>query len=134
MLPWSVIPIAGMSSRFASANIGATFAAPSSIEYSVWLWRCTNELLIGPPVYGRAPPVLGVSRAVSSCVSGHRHGVQQAMRKDSAELLGYQHHVRRIVDETGVEAHAPRHRVQHVDDGPRRGARWQLAARDRLDH
>jgi hypothetical protein len=35
MFPWSVIPMAGISSRWASASIGAIFAAPSSIEYSV---------------------------------------------------------------------------------------------------
>jgi hypothetical protein len=35
MFPWSVMPIAGISSRCASANMGLTFAAPSSIEYSV---------------------------------------------------------------------------------------------------
>ena len=57
------MPIAGISSRCASASIGVIFAAPSSIEYSVWLCRCTKEEeFIGPPVYGGAPTVLGVSR------------------------------------------------------------------------
>src|ERR1700685_3165074 len=55
MLPWSVIPIADISSRCASASMGETFAAPSNIEYSVWLCRCTNDLLIGTPVYDRTP-------------------------------------------------------------------------------
>src|SRR3546814_362628 len=66
MLPWSVIPMAGISRRWASATIGLTFAAPSSIEYSVWLCRCTNEALIGWPVYWCAPTVPGVSHDVSS--------------------------------------------------------------------
>src|SRR5215218_1240381 len=69
MFPWSVMPIAGISSRCASASMGLTFAAPSSIEYSVWLCRCTKdreeEPLIGWPVYDRAPTDLGVSRCVS---------------------------------------------------------------------
>src|SRR5207248_3898419 len=43
MLPWSVMPTAGMPSRAASANRGAIFAAPSSIEYSVWTCRWTKE-------------------------------------------------------------------------------------------
>jgi hypothetical protein len=41
------------------------FAAPSSIEYSVWLCRCTKEEFIGTPVYDRSPTDLGVSRCVS---------------------------------------------------------------------
>src|SRR5277367_4876773 len=65
MLPWSVIPIADISSRCASASIGPTFAAPSNIEYSVWLCRCTNDWLIGTPVYGRAPTH---PRRVGKCV------------------------------------------------------------------
>src|SRR5690349_9799471 len=76
MFPWSVIPIAGICNRCASASIGLTFAAPSSIEYSVWLCRCTKEalralargaegLVIGTPVYDRDPTDLGVSRCVS---------------------------------------------------------------------
>src|SRR5579872_3407785 len=65
MLPWSVIPIADISSRCASASMGAIFAAPSNIEYSVWLCRCTNEGFIGTPVYGRAPTHL---RRVAECV------------------------------------------------------------------
>src|ERR1700744_6539051 len=60
MFPWSVIPIAGISSRCASANIGEIFAAPSSIEYSVWLCRRTkDEWFIGTPVYDRAPTCFG---------------------------------------------------------------------------
>ncbi|SKV08386.1 Uncharacterised protein [Mycobacteroides abscessus subsp. abscessus] len=43
MFPWSVMPTADMPSRSTSASIGLIFAAPSSIEYSVWLCRCTNE-------------------------------------------------------------------------------------------
>src|ERR1700742_2302079 len=66
MFPWSVIPIAGISSRCASANIGVIFAAPSSIEYSVWLCRCTKEdWFIGTPVYDRPPTHL---RRVAECV------------------------------------------------------------------
>ena len=43
-----------------------TFAAPSSIEYSVWLCRCTkDDGFIGSPVYGRPP----TSSRVSECVS-----------------------------------------------------------------
>src|ERR1700761_4716681 len=69
MLPWSVIPIADISSRCASASIGAIFAAPSNIEYSVWLCRCTkdreDEPFIGTPVYDRAPTR---TRGVAACV------------------------------------------------------------------
>src|ERR1700689_3575458 len=65
MLPWSVIPIAGICSRCASASMGATFAAPSNIEYSVWLCRCTNDWLIGTPVYDRPPTR---PRRVAECV------------------------------------------------------------------
>src|SRR5580693_4438813 len=84
MLPWSVIPIADISSRCASASIGATFAAPSNIEYSVWLCRCTKDARCGgtsrlrgtlarradgsvieTPVYGRAPTR---PRRVGECV------------------------------------------------------------------
>src|SRR3979490_1946189 len=46
MLPWSVMATAGMPSRCASANRGATLAAPWSIEYSVGTCRCTKD----PPV------------------------------------------------------------------------------------
>jgi hypothetical protein len=35
MLPWSVMPTAGMPRRAVSAISGLIFAAPSSIEYSV---------------------------------------------------------------------------------------------------
>ena len=35
MLPWSVIPTAGMPRREASANSGSICAIPSSIENSV---------------------------------------------------------------------------------------------------
>src|SRR5271165_1312231 len=65
MLPWSVIPIADISSRCASASIGAIFAAPSNIEYSVWLCRCTKDWFIETPVYGRAPTT---PRRVGVCV------------------------------------------------------------------
>ncbi|BAW05762.1 hypothetical protein NSERUTF1_2582 [Nocardia seriolae] len=37
-MPTAVIP-----SLVASLNKGVIFAAPSSIEYSVWLWRWTND-------------------------------------------------------------------------------------------
>jgi hypothetical protein len=42
-LPWSVMPTAGMPRRAASAKRGAIFAAPSSIEYSVWTCKWTKE-------------------------------------------------------------------------------------------
>ena len=45
MFPWSVIATAGMPSSLARAASLAIFAAPSSIEYSVWTCRCTNESL-----------------------------------------------------------------------------------------
>src|SRR3984893_2325467 len=65
MFPWSVIPIAGICNRCASASIGVIFAAPSNIEYSVWLCRCTKDEFIGRSVYGGPPTLLGVSRCVS---------------------------------------------------------------------
>jgi hypothetical protein len=43
--------VVGISNRYASVSIGVTFAAPSTIDYSVWLCRCTNgEEFIGRPV------------------------------------------------------------------------------------
>ncbi|CFR85857.1 Uncharacterised protein [Mycobacterium tuberculosis] len=70
MFPWSVIPTAGIPSRSTSASMGVIFAAPSSIEYSVWLCRCTkedpaDEPLIGTPVYDRGPTPFG---RVAKCV------------------------------------------------------------------
>ena len=49
MLPWSVTPTAGMPCRETSSASRSIFAIPSSIEYSVWLWRCTKlELAMAP--------------------------------------------------------------------------------------
>ncbi len=42
MLPWSLIAMAGMPCLSASANSLPFFAAPSSIEYSVWTCRCAK--------------------------------------------------------------------------------------------
>src|ERR1700757_5085459 len=42
MTPWSVRPIAGISSSAARATIAWMRLAPSSSEYSVWLWRWTK--------------------------------------------------------------------------------------------
>jgi len=39
----SVVASAGICWRAASANRSSMRAAPSSIEYSVWTCRCTNE-------------------------------------------------------------------------------------------
>src|SRR6185437_12490238 len=88
MLPWSVIPIAGICSRCASASIGETFAAPSNIEYSVWLCRCTNDLLIGTTVYDRTPthtrllaecvvPSCRLTSAARRCLDRFRQGTRQ---------------------------------------------------------
>ncbi|GAA3132155.1 hypothetical protein GCM10020001_062970 [Nonomuraea salmonea] len=49
MLPWSLIAIAGISSRSASLNSGFSFAAPSSMLYSVCTCRCTKDLLTRSP-------------------------------------------------------------------------------------
>ena len=43
MLPWSVMPTAGCPSAAAAATTSPIRDAPSSIEYSVWRWRWTNE-------------------------------------------------------------------------------------------
>src|SRR4051812_22027081 len=43
MLPWSVIPTAGIPSRTAAETTSSMREAPSSIEYSVWRCRWTNE-------------------------------------------------------------------------------------------
>ena len=43
MLPWSVMPSAGWPSATALATSSSRRAAPSSIENSVWTWRCVNE-------------------------------------------------------------------------------------------
>ena len=45
MFPWSVMPTAGWPSAAAVATTSWMRAAPSSIEYSVCRWRCTNDLL-----------------------------------------------------------------------------------------
>src|SRR5579863_2592182 len=42
--PWSVIASAGMSSSAARATMAGMRLAPSSSEYSVWLWRWTKVL------------------------------------------------------------------------------------------
>jgi hypothetical protein len=43
--------VAGISNRCASVSIGVTFAAPSTIDYSVWLCKCTKgEEFIGRTV------------------------------------------------------------------------------------
>src|SRR6185295_4019714 len=44
MTPWSVIPSAGISSSAARATKAGMRLAPSSSEYSVWLWRWTKVL------------------------------------------------------------------------------------------
>ncbi len=59
-LPWSVIASAGMPIRAVSANRSVSRAAPSSIEYSVWTCRCTNESLADRDTardYAAAPTV-----------------------------------------------------------------------------
>src|SRR4051812_26248445 len=53
MLPWSVIATAGMPRRWASTNRSLSRAAPSSIEYSVCTWRCTNESDTQGPLLSR---------------------------------------------------------------------------------
>src|SRR5579871_3484962 len=72
MTPWSVRAIAGISSSAARATMAGMRLAPSSSEYSVWLWRWTKLFgacgivlvglaetprLVYPP--GRRPPVCG---------------------------------------------------------------------------
>src|SRR5207248_711534 len=42
MTPWSVSPIAGIPSSAARDTIAGMRLAPSSSEYSVWLWRWTK--------------------------------------------------------------------------------------------
>src|SRR5256885_2488424 len=42
MTPWSVMPRAGISSSAARATRAGMRLAPSSSEYSVWLWRWTK--------------------------------------------------------------------------------------------
>ena len=48
MFPWSVIPTAGCPSAITVAITSGTRAAPSSIEYSVCVCRCTNDGFHGP--------------------------------------------------------------------------------------
>ena len=43
MFPWSVMPSAGWPSSTAAWTRSSTRAAPSSIENSVWVWRCVND-------------------------------------------------------------------------------------------
>ncbi len=54
MLPWSLIATAGMPWRSTSAISLLFFAAPSSIENSVWTCRWTKELLPEPEPDGTA--------------------------------------------------------------------------------
>jgi hypothetical protein len=46
MLPWSVMATAPMPCRSHSAKSSLSLAAPSSIEYSVCTWRCTNDSVV----------------------------------------------------------------------------------------
>src|SRR4051812_7759724 len=46
MLPWSVMPTAGMPPRTAAVTTSSMRDAPSSIEYSVCRCRWTNESLM----------------------------------------------------------------------------------------
>ncbi len=50
-LPWSVIATAGIFCSAAACTSGPTRAAPSSIEYSLWTWRWTNESLRGTGLF-----------------------------------------------------------------------------------
>src|SRR6266536_1418631 len=65
-LPWLVIASAGIPIRLVSANRSVSWAAPSSTEYSVCTWRCTNAsgaagkgdyafLHCGPDTFGARP-------------------------------------------------------------------------------
>src|SRR4029077_9826007 len=49
MFPWSVVPTAGWPSEAAAATTSPIRDAPSSIEYSVWRCRWTNESVRAPP-------------------------------------------------------------------------------------
>ena len=64
------------------------FAAPSSIEYSVWLCRCTKDRIeesIGSSVYGDPLTLLGVSPA---CVSVSSAGAAAApLRRPAARSV-----------------------------------------------
>ena len=60
MFPWSVMPTAGWPSAAAVATTSVIRAAPSSIEYSVCRWRCTNDLAQRRP----PPRSTAVSRPV----------------------------------------------------------------------
>src|SRR6478672_2263909 len=60
MLPWSVMPRAGWPSATALATRSSRRAAPSSIENSVWTWRCVNE----SPTW--AWPPLGIDRWIAN--------------------------------------------------------------------
>src|SRR5579863_5144275 len=60
--PWSVIASAGMSSSAARATRAGMRLAPSSSEYSVWLWRWTNVLgACGIVLAGLADPADSLS-------------------------------------------------------------------------
>ena len=65
MFPWSVIPTAGCPSAAAVAITSATRAAPSSIEYSVWRCRWTNELATVPAFCRLARLSTGLWRTTS---------------------------------------------------------------------
>src|SRR6266513_3807550 len=70
MPPWSVRPIAGISSSAARCTMAAMRLAPSSSEYSVWLWRWTKVfgacdiLLAG---LAETPPLVYLGPSNESC-------------------------------------------------------------------
>src|ERR671937_477186 len=64
MTPWSVRPMAGISSSAARWTMAGMRLAPSRSEYSVWLWRWTKVLGVCGIVWIRAggDPVDSLSR------------------------------------------------------------------------
>jgi N-acetylglutamate synthase-like GNAT family acetyltransferase len=94
MTPWSVRAIAGISSSAALATIVGMRLAPSSSEYSVWLWRWTK-------VFGACGIVLivGVADPADSLLAYVPVTIRDATLDDQATI-------RRIVRAAGINPSA----------------------------
>src|SRR5213594_481541 len=87
MTPWSVRPIAGISSSSARWTIAPMRLAPSSSEYSVWLWRWTKVFgacgIVLARVGGTPPASLlctGVAPTIRLAVSTDQRTIRALVR------------------------------------------------------
>ena len=130
MLPWSVIATAGMPSRLASPSSSLTRAAPSSIEYSVCTWRCTNESdtrapLVVTDASDSSRPVRQKRGGSRGCVAVTRRTVRSSSTPRGARLGGSRAGARCTRSRTRLERRVVGH------DRHRAGAGARSARRDR---